>query len=93
MQKTLKNLYFGNIRPCEQRMPFNSDLRRVLDKAARCERELTERLGEADQTLLTELVNAQQQIDSITAQENFVQGFRLGVRVVAECMVENDDDT
>jgi len=31
-------------------------------------------------------------IDSITACENFISGFRLGVRMMAECMDENDGD-
>ena len=31
-------------------------------------------------------------IDSITALENFILGFRLGVRLMAECMDENDGD-
>jgi len=35
---------------------------------------------------------SQHEIDSITALENFVLGFRLGVRMMAECMDENDGD-
>ena len=34
--------------------------------------------------------SAQQEIDSITAIDNFILGFRLGVRLMIECMDEND---
>lgn len=52
-----------------------------------------ELLNENELALLKEMTNAQQDIDSITARENFVLGFRLGVRMMAECMDENDGDT
>ncbi len=71
-------------------MSASSDLRRTANKITRCEQQLTERLSEGEQGLLAELVKAQQEIDSITACENFILGFRLGVRMMAECMDEND---
>ena len=37
-------------------------------------------------------IESQQEIDSITAMENFILGFRLGVRMMAECMDDNDGD-
>lgn len=55
-----------------------------------CEQQLTERLGESERTLLTELIKTQQRIDSITSMENFVMGFRLGIRIMAACMDEDD---
>ena len=92
MRKILESLFYGNIRPSENQMTPNSDLRRAVDKAARCEQRLTEQLGEPEKAILTELVRAQHEIDSITACENFIMGFRLGVRMMAECMDENDGD-
>ncbi len=90
MRKTLEDFYYGNITPCEQQMSASSDLRRAANKITQCEQQLTERLGDGDQGLLAELVKAQHEIDSITACENFILGFRLGVRMMAECMDEND---
>ena len=92
MRKILESFYYGNIRPSENQMVPNSDLQRAVDKAARCEKRLTEQLGEPEKAILTELVWAQHDIDSITARENFIMGFRLGVRMMAECMDENDGD-
>ena len=92
MRKTLEDFYYGNITPNVQDMAPNSELRRSMDRVARFEKQLTEQLDEAGQTLLAKLIESQQEIDSITAMENFILGFRLGVRMMAECMDNNDGD-
>ncbi len=90
MQKILEDLYFGNIAPYEKRMAASSELWHLARRAADCESQLTEQLNEEERQLLNTLINAQQEIDSITVMENFIRGFRLGVRLMAECMDEND---
>lgn len=92
MRKTLEDFYYGNITPNVQDMAPNSELRRSMDRVARFEKQLMEQLDEAGQTLLAKLIESQQEIDSITAMENFILGFRLGVRIMAECMDSNDGD-
>ena len=92
MRKTLEDLYFGNIKPNEQDIAPNSELRRATDRVVRLENQLTAQLGETGQTVLAKLIESQQEIDSITALENFILGFRLGIRLMAECMNDNDGD-
>ena len=92
MRKTLEDFYYGNITPNEQVMNPNSELRRATDRVARFENQLMEQLSEAGQTVLAKLIESQQEIDSITARENFILGFRLGIRMMAECMDNNDGD-
>ena len=93
MRNTLEDLYYGNINPNEQQMVSGSELKKAVDRVARYESQLTELLDENGQTILTKLIRSQHEIDSITALENFILGFRLGVRIMAECMDENDGDT
>ena len=93
MRKTLQNLYYGNLRPCERRMVPNSELRRAVDTITRREEQLELQLDEAGQKILSEMSDAQQTVDHITALENFILGFRLGVRIMAECMDSGDGDT
>ena len=90
MRKTLEDLYYGNIRPSEQRMAASSKLRQVVDIITQCETQLSEQLDDAGQAILTKLSDAQQTADNITGLENFILGFRLGVRLMAECMDNND---
>ena len=92
MRKTLEDLYYGNIIPNEQQMTPGSELKRSVDRVAKCENQLMEQLDETEQTILTKLIRSQHEINSITATENFILGFRLGVRIMAECMDDNDGD-
>ena len=92
MRNTLEDLYYGNITPGAQEIVPNSELKRATDRVARFESQLTEQLGEDGQTILAKLVESQHEIDSITALENFILGFRLGAKITMECMDENDGD-
>ncbi len=90
MRRILEDFYLGNIVPYDKRMAANSELRRMVKRVSDCESQLTERLNEEERKLLNTLTDAQHEIDRITALENFILGFRLGVRLMAECMDEND---
>ena len=92
MRKTLEDLYYGNITPNEQQMTPGSELKRAVDRVTNYEKQLMKQLGETEQEILTKLIQSQHEIDSITALENFILGFRLGVRLIAECMDDNDGD-
>ena len=92
MRKALEDLYYGNITPNEQRMTPGSEMEKAVARAASCEKQLMEQLGETGQEALTKLIRSQHEIDSITAPENFILGFRLGVRLMAECMDDDDGD-
>ena len=92
MRKTLEDLYYGNITPCEQQMTTGSELKRAVERVAKCEEQLMELLNEEGQQILTRLTRSQQEANSITATENFILGFRFGVRLMAECMDDNDGD-
>ena len=92
MRNTLEDLYYGNIAPGAQQIAPNSELKRATDRVARFEGQLTGRLDEDGQTILAKLIESQHEIDSITALENFIIGFRLGTRLIAESMDDNDGD-
>ena len=92
MRTTLEDLYYGNIIPNEQQMTPGSELKRAVNRVAKYENQLTEQLEKTEQETLTKLIRSQHEINSITATENFILGFRLGVRLMAECMDDNDGD-
>ena len=90
MRTTLEDLYYGNITPNEQRMTPGSEMEKAVARVASCEKQLMEQLGETEQTILTKLIRSQHEINGITAIENFILGFRLGIRLMVECMYDND---
>ena len=93
MRKTLEDLYYGNISPFQRQMTPDSELKQAVERVTQYESQLTERLDETGRTILTKFARSQHDINGITALENFILGFRLGVRLMAECMDENDGDT
>ena len=92
MRKTLEDLYYGNITPHDQDMTAGSELKQAVARVTHYESHLTEQLDETGQETLTKLIRSQHEIDSITARENFILGFRLGIRIMAECLDDNDGD-
>ena len=92
MRNTLEDLYYGNIAPGAQQIVPNSELKRAMDRVIRFESQLMERLDEAEQAILAKLIESKDEVESITALENFILGFRLGAKITMECMDENDGD-
>ena len=92
MRNTLEDLYYGNITPGAQQIAPDSELKRAVDRVARFEGQLTELLDETGQTILAKLIESRDEIESITARENFILGFQLGARITMECMDGNDGD-
>lgn len=92
MRKTLEDLYYGSITPSEQRMTPGSEMEKAVARVTSYEKQLMEQLEETEQDALTKLIRSQHEINGITTTENFILGFRLGVRLMVECMDEDDGD-
>ena len=90
MRDTLENLYFGKITPNEQDITPGSVLADAMDRAEQCEEKLTFLLEGEEKTMLLRLLNAENEISSTLALENFILGFRLGMRLAVEAMDEDD---
>ncbi len=92
MRKTLEDIYYGNIIPCDRQIAPGSNLERAMDRAQKCEEKLVGQLEGVQKSLLLDLVNAQNEIYSIMAVENFVLGFRLGMRLAVEALDGDDGE-
>ena len=90
MRDMLENLYFGNITPNDQNVRSGTALKKAMEQSAECEEKLTALLEDKEKTLLLQLNNAENEIGSTMALENFILGFRLGVRMILESL-DGDD--
>ena len=90
MRDTLEDLYFGNITPCDQTVRAGSALKQAMEQSEECEKQLTALLEDSEKKLLLRLINAENEIGSTMALENFILGFRLGVRMILEALDEDD---
>ena len=91
MAKTLKDLYNGNLTLFDHPIPSGSPMRKLSAHLTQCETKLKEQLGPEEKTLLEDLLKTQQDMDGVTAEENFILGFRLGVQLMAECLAGGED--
>ena len=91
MRDTLEDLYYGNITPCDKRIKSGSPLQQVLDEAEQCEERLAAQLNNEGKALLHRLVDAENEASSTIALENFILGFRLGMRLTVEGLLGSDD--
>jgi hypothetical protein len=92
MTKTLKDLYYGNLTLFDHSIPSGSPIRKLSAHLTQCETKLKEQLGSEEKTLLEDILKTQQDMDGVTAEENFILGFRLGVQLMAECLTGGEDD-
>ena len=91
MRDTLEDLYYGNITPCDKRIKSGTPLQQVLDEAEQCEERLAAKLDDEGKALLHRLSDAKNEAGSTIALENFILGFRLGLRPTVEGLLDSDD--
>ena len=91
MRDTLEDLYFGNITPNDQVVKSGTALKKAMEQSAECEEKLTALLEDEEKALLLRLINAENEIGSTMALENFILGFRLGMRLTIEGLLGGGD--
>lgn len=90
--RTLKDLYLGNIRPVERQVISGSKLAKVSHKIVDMETQLQKILCPEALGLLEKLMQAQIKRNAITAEENYVDGFKIGARFVMEILDDYYDN-
>ena len=91
MRDILEDLYYGNITPCDKRIKPGTALQQTLDEAEQCEERLAAKLDDEGKALLHRLSDAENEAGSTIALENFILGFRLGMRLAVEGLLGNGD--
>lgn len=90
MRETLEDLYYGNITPYDRQIRSGTSLMKAMEQSQQCEEQLTKLLEGEAHRLLLRLINAENEIGSTLALENFILGFRLGTRLLLEALDEDD---
>ena len=91
MRDILEDLYYGNITPCDKRIKPGTALQQTLDEAEQCEERLAAQLDDAGKALLHRMADAKNEASSTIALENFILGFRLGMRLAVEGLLGSGD--
>ena len=86
----LDDFYYGNIKPADKEFVRNSEFDKALKAIFRCEKELRNALDETGNKTLIELLNAHNELLAVTGLENFKIGFKLGVKMICSCLVDEN---
>lgn len=89
MYRILKEFYHGNLSPADRQMVHGSDAAHAVAELSDSENLLTQALPEELRPLLERMMKAQGKVDIITAETNYIDGFKTGARFVMEIL----DDT
>ena len=76
--------------PYDCQVRSRASLMKAMEQSQECEEQLTKLLDGEAYSLLLRLINAENEIGSTMALENFILGFRLGVRMILEALDEDD---
>jgi len=91
MRSILKEFAYGNITPGEQSYAKDSELREVRALVGRIEEKLREKLNTEETELLEKFADAHLELNGLTAVQNLLYGYRLGVIMTAEAFVTGGD--
>ncbi|MEN6327550.1 MAG: DUF6809 family protein [Syntrophomonas sp.] len=79
----LQELFYGNIFPNNGTFDRNSEYGRVIQLIDGNEAKLLALLN-TEKSLFIDFCNAQLTLNNITAEENFIQGFKTGALIIFE---------
>ncbi|MCL2569379.1 MAG: hypothetical protein FWE12_08165 [Oscillospiraceae bacterium] len=84
MQSILEEFFYGNISPEVQTFSNDSEFGKALALITRTEEQLLERLGADEKELLERYIDAQMELNRLTAMKGQLYGYKLGVLMTAE---------
>ncbi len=84
MTSLLEQLFWGELNPSEEHIPYSIEYQQNTEAAAEREEKLKTMLDDSQQELLSDLLDAWTALSGEEEQTRFEQGFKLGVRFTRE---------
>ena len=91
MKSILQEFAYGNISPEVRFFERNSKYGQAIKLVANLEERLLGKLGTDDKELFEKFVDAECELNQITATDNLVHGYKLGLTMTAEAFVGIND--
>jgi hypothetical protein len=90
MKSILEEFAYGNISPEARSFKRNSPYGEAMRAVSGNEEKLLARLNEEDKLLFQKYVEAQAEVNQLTAVSNLIYGFKLGLMMTAEAFVTGE---
>ena len=84
--KIIEDLYYGRIAPYEMNISATTEYQKLKALADRNEDLLRESLSDEQKELLDKLIETVTDISSISERDMFINGFRLGIKLMIDVM-------
>ncbi len=91
MRSILEEFAYGNISPEVQFFKRNSRYGEAMRALSSNEEKLLARLGEDEKILFQKYVDAQGEVNQLTAVGNLIYGYKLGLIMTAEAFVTSGE--
>ena len=85
---TLRELYYGRIRPAAMKLPQDEEMTALIKRTTELEKIVTESLDEAGRENFTEFLKADGDFSDLQLFHSFCRGFRVGVRLMLEAIMD-----
>ena len=90
--RMIEDLFYGNICPCDKHLTRGSKYSQLLDLAVKNEEKLSELLSPLQKEQLEKFKDCIDDMTSILEKEAFIDGFRLGMQLMAESVYDKSVD-
>ena len=84
--KIIEDLYYGRISPYEMNISATTEYQKLKALADRNEDLLRESFSDKQKELLEKLIETVTDISSISERDMFINGFRLGIKLMIDVM-------
>lgn len=86
----IKNLYYGNIEPCDLFVKKDSKYQQLSNKLVELEDAFLETLNDSEKVLYEQIWDHRGKQECIIEEDLFSEGFRLGAKLMLEILTEPD---
>ncbi|MBO5065154.1 MAG: hypothetical protein J6D06_03470 [Clostridia bacterium] len=90
--RMIEDLFYGNICPCEKSLTRGSEYSHLLDLAVKNEENLSALLSPQQKEVFEKLKECMTDMNNILEKEAFIDGLRLGLKLMAESVYDKSSD-
>ena len=87
----IKDLFYGNLHPYSRSFSKNTDYAKAISTLIESEKTLSNELTDPLKSQFSALIDAQNELISITAYESFLDGFLLGAGFIHDTFLTKHD--
>ena len=93
MRNIIEELYYGNVTPCDRDIVKGGTYSHLLNLVTRNEDDLMQTLTQAQQETFEKFKDCASELGNKNEIMSFTLGFKLGMRLAMEAMIDIDDIT